>query len=578
MQQVYEQLYSDKGWFDETLTPSGWFADDLSESSTPPPSVTRPTLKATYTYESGSGGYLASHALSGIDASGTDVCVLLWVHNRNSTDISSTPDIDSTSFTLEASSYNTNVSGVALYYAYINDASATVTVPTSSFKLMAYTVQVWENVDQTDPIAKTVTPGSQFGSTASQSVTADETTGVLVTGLGYKDPATLTPVASFTETSDFDHADSNIGQGATGYVDSTGASQSNGWTSSVSSNYNILTAELNGVLVASGDTVIPDDSSWTFIADNATISQNHVISVNDASFTFIADNGTISQIHAVTSQDSQFTFIGDNTTVSESATVVIPNDSQFTFIADSTSITQNHATSANDSSFTFTADNGTISQVHSIPSQDSQFTFVADATTISQNHIVVPQDSQLTFIADTSTVNQNHAISSQDSFWGFIVDNTTVTIAGVTIVSQDALWTFIADSTTITQNHIASSIDAYWSFIADTTTITQNHAISPADSQFAFSADATTITQNHVLTAQDSFWSFVADNTTLAQNHSITSQDSFWSFIADNIIVAVQGISPDDAYFGGKPRKYYLDSDSNIYWVINENLGLVEPV
>lgn len=334
------------------------------------------------------------------------------------------------------------------------------------------------------------------------------------------------------------------------------------------------------------DTVIPNDSSWTFVADSTTITQNHVLSPNDSAFIFIADNGTINQNHVLSPNDSQFTFIADTTTVEETH-ILSPNDSAFVFVADSTTITQNHILSPNDSSFTFiadaaqfsqdhviqpadshwtlVADGTTISQDHLVAPNDAQFTFIADSATITQNHVLTAQDAQFTFIADSGTINQNHDLTAQDSSWDFVADATTVEVGAITIESANSFWTFEADATTISQVHDITPADSQFTFVADGATITQDHQLSPNDSFFAFVADAPQISQDHIIQSADSYWNFIADGTTIIENYTFSPNDSQLTFIADSTTLTQNHIlSPNDSQFTFTADATTISQDHNL--------------
>lgn len=102
-------------------------------------------------------------------------------------------------------------------------------------------------------------------------------------------------------------------------------------------------------------TIVPQNASWTFLADNTTITQLHIIATVDASWTFVADAGRVEPIIPV-------------------------DDASWTFIADNTTLLQNYVLVGQDAAWTFVADAGRVEPI--LQPADAAWTFLADATSL----------------------------------------------------------------------------------------------------------------------------------------------------------------------------------------------------
>lgn len=190
-----------------------------------------------------------------------------------------------------------------------------------------------------------------------------------------------------------------------------------------------------------------------------------------------------------------------------------------------------------------------VSSGHTIVTQDIALGLSMDSTTITQNHVIQPQDISLALTADNTTITQVHVLAVQDMLLSLSTDNTTVDETAETVIQpQDIALALSTDNATIAQNHIISAQDMLLS-----TTI-----------------DATTLSQNHVLTAQDIALALGTDNTTLTQVHTLQTQDI-------GLLLRIDSTAVDDGTTQAQ-RSYYIDSDANVYWVINQSIGLVEKV
>jgi hypothetical protein len=118
------------------------------------------TIRGSQTYESGSGGYSASHTMTDLDVTGTDSCAIAAGFNRNPASDVSSWTFEGNTPTAIADSINANVVAVSTQRYLISNAATTIVSNTPTFKLQAMIGVALEGVDQTTPIAGSTTGGS----------------------------------------------------------------------------------------------------------------------------------------------------------------------------------------------------------------------------------------------------------------------------------------------------------------------------------------------------------------------------------------------------------------------------------
>lgn len=169
-----------------------------------------PNVEQIYTYESGSGGYLATHTIAGVNAALGNL-VVVGVANRNiSTDVTSVT-IDGVTATRTAIRENTSVAGVEYFYAYnaAFGSSISVVVNTPAFKLVSAVVWVISNANSS-PIDLSANDGA-FSQTGSVAITPTPATSLILGLTNQQSYQAFSPIANTTEDADFDHADTNLG-------------------------------------------------------------------------------------------------------------------------------------------------------------------------------------------------------------------------------------------------------------------------------------------------------------------------------------------------------------------------------
>lgn len=199
------------------------------------------TIRGSQTYESGSGGYSASHTLTDLDVTGTDTLAIAAGFNRNPASDVSSWTFEGNTPTAIANSINANVVAVSTQRYIISNAATTIVSNTPTYKLQAMIGVALEGVDQTTPTAGSTTGGS-YGTAATASYTG--TSGnMLLVFVSTQNDRTFT-ASGTTDIASVTHADANLGSGYAGYVTATGSSQTIGATLSSADNWKLVIVEV----------------------------------------------------------------------------------------------------------------------------------------------------------------------------------------------------------------------------------------------------------------------------------------------------------------------------------------------
>lgn len=205
------------------------------------------TLTDNDVYQSGSGGFLASHTLPDIDASGANAIAIGVGFNRNPVSDVTGWTFEGTAGTLVANAINANVVAVSMYFATSSSAAETIVSNTPSFKLQAMIGASFTDGHQSAPVVGTPSTGTGFNSTGTLSVTG--TAGnTFVVGVSTQGDRTFT-ASGCTLINQVTHADANVGSGFLGYVAATGSPQTIGASWGTGDNYAIVVAEIKPATV-----------------------------------------------------------------------------------------------------------------------------------------------------------------------------------------------------------------------------------------------------------------------------------------------------------------------------------------
>jgi hypothetical protein len=230
------------------------------------PSPAGATVLNSSTYESGSGGFIATHTLSGFSCSGTDTQLLVFGFNRNPLSDVTGITANGNSMTKYDDSINANVVAIEAYRYQISNSSFDIVCSTPSFKLQAMVAVAIGGAQQGNPIVGTA-KSSQFASSGTVSYRGRPGNLLIVT-IALQSNYAITPTNN-TELQDFDHADSNLGRCYVGYAIADGTSQSLGGSWGTNDNYRILITEVAAAAVpsyyfdASDAGPTDPDSVWT---------------------------------------------------------------------------------------------------------------------------------------------------------------------------------------------------------------------------------------------------------------------------------------------------------------------------
>jgi hypothetical protein len=373
-----------------------------------------------------------------------------------------------------------------------------------------------------------------------------------------------------------------------------------------------VSTTIDSTIISQNHVLAPDDIAFTTTTDNDTINQNHVIVTQDVTVGTSTDNTTVSQNHVLVGQDILINTTTDNGTITQNH-IVVTQDSSISTTIDGATIAQNHVLATQDIALSTTTDNSTVEeQANNLITADVALSTSIDATTISQNHVLTPDDIAFNTTTDNVTIAQNHIIVTQDTTISTTLDNASINQAHIIATNDLALSTSV-DATTINQNHVLATNDITISTTTDNTTIDLSVLLEVGDLSVSTSLDSTSIAQNHVLSVDDILFTTSTDNDTISQNHVIATNDVSLSLTTDNAtIIQIHNLSPNDTSLSTlidstiiqqtnfllspndisitttidqvtfpeyvEARKYYIDSDGNIYWVINQDIGLVEQV
>lgn len=247
--------------------------------------------------------------------------------------------------------------------------------------------------------------------------------------------------------------------------------------------------QLRVYYTAAGTTVSPNDASHSHAADNATITQNHVVGINNGAHAHSADNTTLSQIHSLTVQDTTHGHTADTATL---GIVVTLQDATHAHTADNATVTQVHSLTLQDASHAHAADNLSLSQIHTISVQDAAHSHSADNTSVAEEVQVSPADASHDHTADNTTLSQTHTLLLEDTAHAHTADNTGISQIHV-LSAQDTSHTHSTDSATISQTHLLTLHNADHGHTAENITISQNHWLLIHGGLHTHGADTVTV-------------------------------------------------------------------------------------
>ena len=399
------------------------------------------TIRGSQTYESGSGGYVASHTLTDIDVTGTDTLALAAGFNRN-------PLSDVTSWTFEGNtptavldSINTNVVAVSTQRYLISNAATTIVSNTPSFKLQAMIGLALEGVDQTTPIAGTGSGGS-YGTAATASYTG--TSGnMLFVFVSTQNDRTFT-ASGVTDITSVTHADGNLGSGYAGYVTATGSSQTIGATLSSADNWRLVIVEV--AAAASGTTLIVNDLSTTPTLEAPALTQANTLVVQDTSTTPTLETPTLTGVNIdLIVANLSITPTLESPALTQANTLTAANLSTGTTL-DTPALTQANTLAVSDVSTTPTLETTSLTQANTLTVANLSTTPTLEAVAVTQAHTLAVADISSTPTLEAVVVDATLILNVADLSVQSSLDNVALTQAS-TLSVQDVSLTPTVDVT-----------------------------------------------------------------------------------------------------------------------------------
>ena len=356
------------------------------------------TIRGSQTYESGSGGYNASHTMTDLDVTGTDSCAIAAGFNRN-------PASDVGSWTFEgntptaiADAINANVVAVSTQRYLISNAATTIVSNTPTFKLQAMVGVALEGVDQTTPIAGSTTAGN-YGTAATASYTG--TSGnMLLVFVSSQNDRTFT-ASGTTDIASVTHADANLGSGYAGYVSATGSSQTIGATLSSADNWRLVIVEVTAA--ASGVTLTVNDLSTTPTLEAPALTQANTLAVQDTLTTPTLEAPALTQANTLIVQDASTTPTLENVAVTQANTLAVADVSTGTTL-ESPTLTQANTLAVADMSTTPTLEAVVVTTALTLTVADLSTSPTFDNVALTQANTLSVNNLSLTPTLEATTV------------------------------------------------------------------------------------------------------------------------------------------------------------------------------
>lgn len=460
--------------------------------------------------------YAASHQLPDLAASGTDTYVIAAGYNRNPASYVSSWTIEGNTPTNIQDNINANVVAISVKGYVINNAATTVISNTPSFKLQNMIGLALTGVDQTTPITGTPVTFSDFNTNAIASYTG--TAGnLLLVWVSTQGQKTFT-ASGCTAIATAVNSDSNIGNGWVGYAVATGSAQTIGATFSGADNLRVTIIEIQASTPSTGITVTPSIATLTTTgyAPTVTASANQVVTP-----------GTLSLI------DTMYIPV----ILVSNHQVVTPNTVAL--------ITTKFIPAVNLSN----------NQSVTPPIATLILTTFAPTVTATANQSLVPSTVSLvlTGFSPTVTTGNNVAFTPATQTLTLTGYAPTVTITAnqsVTPATATLVTTKFVPSVNITNHQVVTPnvVSLTTTKFAPTVTASNHQSVTPVNATLVLTPFAPTVVIPTSIIVAPPVRNLVLTPYAPIVNYSVPA------------------------------RKYYIDSDANIYWVVNQSVGLVEKI
>lgn len=373
----------------------------------------------------------------------------------------------------------------------------------------------------------------------------------------------------------------------------------------------MFVAALDYALLLPPVTIAPNDISISLTADNATISQNHIITTNDIALSLTEDSASITQNHIIATSDVALGLTIDASTISQDHVLALA-DIAIALTADNTTIAENHVLTPDDIAIRLITDG--VGTDQSETSTTGTYEYVMGDTTNErvaqtfQPTINAPITSFIFKLAKKNSPSDSLKIEIYTDFSGSPdtllctsdeilgsslpdvdfdpTEEIEFTFASGSTLSADTDYWAVLSRTGATDNTDnyriqinSDTVDVYsrgisyadvgsWDYTSGDeinyfedfyfihnrgphVTIDLSYIISPADISIGTSLDNNTLSQNHLLTSADIAIGLTEDSGTITQNHIISPDDIQVSLSEDATTIDVQySISTNDIALG----------------------------
>jgi hypothetical protein len=319
-------------------------------------------------------------------------------------------------------------------------------------------------------------------------------------------------------------------------------------------------------------------TSFVSVTDSPTITETPTLL--ETSFINVTDSPAITE--STTQLVTSFINKTDSVTITETVTPLIPT----LLISTSDTATITESTTLLETSFISVTDSPTISEAPTVTiavASDLSVS-VSDTATITESTTLL--ETSFVSVSDPATITESQTVYVP-FYLVSVTDSPTITETTTRLLTS---FVSVSDTGTITESQTLLEI----SFInvADTATITESttrlvtSSISVLDTAsitesttllipelFVSSTDSTTITEttNQLLTS----FINISDSPTITETPQVVTSGGNLSI---NVSDSIHVTESRTVFILGTLRKYYLDTDGNIYWVISQSAGLVERI
>ncbi len=345
---------------------------------------------------------------------------------------------------------------------------------------------------------------------------------------------------------------------------------------------------LETTVLTQQNTLVVADSLSSTTVDNLTLESNILLTVADSLSSSTVDNIALVQQNTLVVADSLSSTTVDNVAVTNDTPLTVADSTSSTTL-DAVTLTQQNTLAVADSLSSVTLDNVVLTQQNTLAVADALSSSTVDNITLSLGLTLEVQDALSSSTVDNIALTQQNTLVVQDALSSTTVDNTALTQAN-TLVVADSLSSTTLDSVELTNDTVLVVQDATLSSMVDAVILTQQNILAVQDMTSSSTVDNVSLTQAYnllvadmtsdttvsnidletelILVVADMASSTTVDNLSLAQANTLIVQDMLSSLTFDNrsLITLVDS------------RNYYIDSNGNIYWVLNQALGLIEKV